>query len=253
MIFTVGAAADDRDPVHYAFASYLGNGFYSGADRDVFVLNVPFKVDPKGGTWAPYRFRLPVSVGFFDFDFLDAPENVPESVATMTFIPGIERRFQLSDSWSLTPYVDLGVGYNFSTDLASTIYSTGVAAELEFGGNHAWVSRVFYAGYYTPANHDSNDFGAFQTGVELSVATFALFGRDVRLAPFAMGYWYFDALKFIRPGQSAADVVTNGEVGVSLIFEQPISLIVAKIPRVALSYRFGDGVSAWRIVFSRPI
>lgn len=60
--------------VNYAYANYLGTGFYSAADRTVQVYHLPFRYTLREANTekSGLRLRLPVTIGFLDFELPDA-------------------------------------------------------------------------------------------------------------------------------------------------------------------------------------
>ena len=55
--------------VNYAYANYLGTGFYTAADRTVQVYHLPFRYTLRDTSEnkAGLRFRLPVTIGFLGY------------------------------------------------------------------------------------------------------------------------------------------------------------------------------------------
>ena len=62
-IFSV--EAEEIEPVHYAYANYLGSGVYRTSNQDASLLSMPFSFEVGTNGQTSYGVRLPVSVGFF--------------------------------------------------------------------------------------------------------------------------------------------------------------------------------------------
>ncbi len=65
--------AEDIEPVHYAYANYLGSGIYQTTGQNASLISMPFSYELGHEEKTTYSLRLPVSVGFFDFELADLP------------------------------------------------------------------------------------------------------------------------------------------------------------------------------------
>lgn len=121
--------------INYAYANHLGTGIYSAADRNVQVYYPPFRYTIHDVTEdkAGLRVRLPVTVGFIDFDLpgIIVP-NLPDRFETSSFVPGIQYIHQVNDKWSLSPFIDFGIGYDFETRNSAYVYGAGVNSLFVF-------------------------------------------------------------------------------------------------------------------------
>ena len=113
-------ALNADDLTNFAFARYLGSGFYTTGDIRIFVLQLPLTSQLKPLTRDEYGLVLqyPLTLGFTDVSFEGiADGNIPDinDVATLSFVPGLEFQYQVLDNWMLAPFADLG----FAHDLGS--------------------------------------------------------------------------------------------------------------------------------------
>lgn len=242
----------------YAFGSYLGTGVYRAAEQNATVVSIPlsfdFQKDSESQTW----LRLPLSFGFFDYLAQDLTEGeFPSSVGTMTVTPGIEHHWQASTNTRMEAYFDVGFGTNFDTSDNLAILATGISTlyDFTFGGEESvWVSRLHFAGYSERVGKLTDQFAVLQTGVDIGLSPRWQW-QDIQVQPrlFLLGYWYFNALNF--SSDSEQDTVVSGsyELGATLVFSKPIDADLLSIDRIGLSYRTGDGLSIWRLLFSFPI
>ncbi len=248
----------ENESANFAFANYLGSGIYRTQGQDATVINLPFSYTLGNREGPEFRLRLPVSVGFFDFDVADVPEGIiPTSIDTLTFVPGIEFDYRFTERFKVTPYIDLGLARNLSSGNNTAVYSTGISSYYELNGGRfdpLWVNRLYYAGYYSYSNGNQEEYAAFQTGIDVGLP-YHLKTADNRIQPtlFATTYWYFVDLTFNSPGQQDVSISNSYEVGFTLAAEKPMGYSILSVDRLGMGYRFGNGFYAWHLLFDLPI
>ena len=251
-------AFDENESANYAFANYLGSGIYRTSGQDATVVNMPFSYQMERDDGIDFKLRLPVSVGFFDFEVNDIPEEgIPTTLDTLSFVPGVEFDYLYSEQLIITPYFDLGWAGNLTTGSDTAVYSSGVSALYELNGgayDPLWVNRLYYAGYYTRDTNNKEGYAAFQTGIDLGLPNrFYILGRSIQPTVFATGYWYFVDLTFDAPGNQDVSISSSYEVGFTLASENPIGYSFLSLDRLGVGYRFGKDFYAWHLLFDLPI
>lgn len=257
-ITSLSYAGDDNiEPGNYAFANYIGSGIYRASGRAVTVFNLPFSYQPEEQEEDPYTIRLPVSLGFYDFDFDDVTGgDFPSKADTLTFVPGIEWDLSITDKLSFAPYIDLGLGFNFTSQEQTLIYSTGVSSFYQFGRDkqHLWVNRVFYAGYQGVSVDTSDGFGTMQSGVDYHFPVkFQMAGRDAFVSGYGLAIWNFNKLEFSLPEGRVVNVKNNYELGMTIGWLKAVDMGLFDLQRIGIGYRFGDRLKLWRLTFNLPI
>jgi hypothetical protein len=261
-IFSV--EAEEIEPVHYAYANYLGSGVYRTSNQDASLLSMPFSFEVGTNGQTSYGVRLPVSVGFFDFEFADIPElELPSSVGTLTFTPGVEFKYQHSKQLRIDSYVDFGYARNFTTDRAVSVYSTGVSALYDFTIGHydsILANRIYYAAYSGNGYEAEDSYAALQIGIDTGFPLhYEIAGIKFQPRVFATAFWYFSEVDFVNfKAQSLDDekniTLTNSfEAGFTLKFSETLGYSWAGIDRLGLSYRYSKNISVFRLLFSFPI
>lgn len=261
-IFSVDA--QEIEPVHYAYANYLGSGIYRTTGQNANLISMPFSYELGHKDKTSYSFRLPVSVGFFDFELADIPElELPDEVGTITFTPGIAFNYQYSQSWLIESYFDIGYGRNLTTNKGVTVFSTGVSALYDFDikkYDSIWASRIYYASYDGNGYEAKDSYAALQIGIDTGLPLqYQIFGYQFQPRLFATAFWYFSEVDFKLPGVQSFDeeknvTLTNSvEFGFTLKFAKTIGYSWAGIDRLGLSYRYSKNFSAFRLLFSFPI
>jgi hypothetical protein len=254
-----GIANDlDSEPANYAFASYMGSGLYSASGREVRVFNIPFSYQPEGQQGETIMsWRLPVSMGFFNFDFDEVLDGkLPKEADTLTFIPGVQWHVPISKTLFFAPYVDLGWGVNYNNGEEVIIYSSGIASHYKFGeeSRHQWVNRLLYAGYKGLASDITDRFASLQIGVDVKLPLeFSLLGRPGFISAYSLAQWHFNALEFAIPEQQSDTIKNNFELGLTLGVHQAFDFKYFDLERIGLGYRGGENLKAWRITFNLPI
>jgi len=247
---------------HFAFANYLGSGIYRTTGQNASLLNLPFSYDIAQTEKTTYNLRLPVSLGFFNFDFSDIPElGLPEQVGTATFTPGIEFIHQYSEQWVIESYFDLGYARNFSTKKGVAVHSAGVSGLYHFNVEDydaIWANRLYYA-YYDGNGWDAADsYAALQVGIDIGLPVrYQLMNNTFQPRFFVSTFWYFNQIEFNIPlnSEETSDIaVTNSvELGFTLKFEKKIGYSWAGINHIGFSYRYSDKLDVFRLLFSFPI
>lgn len=242
----------------YAFGSYLGTGVYRAAEQNATIVSIPlvfdFLKEENSQTW----LRLPLSFGFFDYLAKDITDGeLPSSVGTMTMTPGIEHHWQATINTRMEAYLDLGFGTNFDTDTNVAILASGISTLYDFtlaGEDSVWVSRLRFAGYSEQVGELTDQFAVLQTGVDIGLSPRWQW-LNIQMQPrlFAVGYWYFNELDFSQDAEDETIVSGSYEFGATLAFSKPLGGDLLGIDRIGISYRTGDGLNIWRLLFSFPI
>lgn len=258
--------AKDIEPVHYAYSNYLGSGIYHTTGQDVTLINLPFSLTLGESGDTTYSLRLPISFGFFDFDFEDVPDlDFPESVGTFSFTPGIQLDYQYTKNLVFESYFDLGYARNLTTNRNVLVHSGGISSLYSFTVNEydsIWASRIYYAGY-NGHNYDADDlYAAIHIGIETGLPVkYQLFGYTYQPRIFATAFWYFTEVDFdllIKSTQSTEEqrkvsLSNSVEFGITMKFDKTIGYSWAGIDTFGLSYRFSENINIVRILFSFPI
>ncbi|MGB0938115.1 MAG: hypothetical protein ACPGTQ_11710 [Colwellia sp.] len=276
-------SADGVEPVHYAYANYLGSGIYRASEKDITLINLPIIFDIGEEKDLTYRLRTPVSIGFFGFSYSNIPDfELPDSVGSLTFTPGIQIDYQLADNLVIESYFDLGFARNFTTKNDVLVHSAGISSLYSFTRQKydtIIATRLYYAAYKS-FDHDHRDsYAAFQIGLDTGYnKKFKIFDRVFQPRVFATSYWYFSEVDFLFSNRADSygssfnegtefytsddATVTSGddvtlsnsfEVGVTMRFDKDIGYSWASIDTIGLSYRFSGDYSAMRLLFTFPI
>lgn len=242
----------------YAFGSYLGTGVYRAAEQNATIVSIPLSFDLQKGDDSQTWLRLPISFGFFDYLTQNLTDGeLPSSVGTMTVTPGVEHHWQWDQNTRMEAYFDFGFGTNFDTSDNVAILASGVSSLYDFsfvGEDSVWVSRLNFAAYSERPGKLTDQFSVLQTGVDIGLSPrWHWWNMQVQPRIFVLGYWYFDELNFSGNSVDETSVSGSYELGTTLLFSKPIGGELLGIDRIGISYRTGDGLKVWRLLFSFPI
>ncbi len=253
------ALEEQSDRVNYAFAAYLGSGIYAASDGAVQVYSLPlaYTLRPPSGRRPGIKLKFPVTFGFYDFKALDLIEGtLPEDVATISVIPGAEFLFPVRENWSLTPFVDLGAGKDFSGGTLTWVWSTGLNSLAVFSREDLETTlgnKLQYAAYNVPGENDRGSFMVFESGLDLMrPLRISSSGRTNRFSLYLMNQIYFNGLELLSYRDDLLEVQYQYEVGFTYVPHKPFKLWLLDVPRIGLGCRFGDGLTAFRLVLGMP-
>lgn len=258
-----GRAADDR-PLPFAFASQAGSGIYEVQGRTIQIYRIPISFGVKAlddeSRWGA-SVTLPVTLGFFDFTADDVlTGRVPERVGTASIVPGVRFDVRATKIWVLSPYVEAGVAKEFSSGYVRAVYAGGLKSVVAFPVA-AWDGRagqrLLWAGTGSAADPLEARYAELEIGFECRRPLPLAVGRsrgDIGL--FAMYHRYFKKAASSgapSPTTFAAPATVPGvneqfELGATFGTRPKLSWRKLSMPKLGVSYRFGDGLHAVRLV-----
>lgn len=262
MVAGLAARAADDQPLSYAFASQAGSGIYSVEGRVVQIYRIPVSFDVKPleeeSRWG-VSLALPVTFGFYDYKAADVLEGqLPSHIGTASLVPGIEFPVRAYRRWVLTPYAEAGAAKDFSGDALAWVYATGLRSVIPFPAGATWDGRagqeLMWAGAAATGNPLTDWYAEAKVGFEFrrelplnvrksrgDIGLFIVYERYFKeKTPTAVTYAAAAAI----PG-----VNEQTEIGASFGTRPKLAWKKVSLPKLGLSYRFGDGVAGVRLVF----
>jgi hypothetical protein len=256
------AQSGDEDEQHrfnYCFATRLGSGVYDISGRIIQVYRVPLSYGIRDFEGRKYgvNFKAPVTLGFFDFSDSDVEDSdLPENIGTAAIVPAIEIPVRLKPNWYLAPMAGLGVGKDFAGGDLTYIYQVALRSVASFPrkkyGYTLW-NELAYLGHTVPGEEPNEDVALFGSGLDLRrPLKYSFRGHDTDFGLFVANYMYGEPTEYFLSDDDSFEVKTQYEIGFTVGTPTPLKIWRLPIPRVGLSYRFGDGVSAIRLVLGNP-
>jgi len=249
----------DTEYANFAFASEIGSGVYeiSGSVITVYTFEPGYILrnpEPRGGR-PGIRLIFPFTVGFFNFDTKDLLHlNLPSSIGALSFEPGVELDYWLTDFWHLYPYVKAGGTLASSAEVSAIIYGAGVRSDYRFFVLHSadlWRSELNYAAAHYHGDTPYQSFTRLRNGVELR-RTFDLtwHSRALQLAPYAITDVYFEAPS--GPESGISPRTFQYEVGLMFGVSPQWEIWGVPLPRLGIGWREAGVLSGWRLVLGDP-
>ena len=251
-------SASEQEVVNYAFATQLGSGVYSVAGRLIQIYRIPFSYkvrEETPGDWG-LRVTFPLTVGLYDFHAVDVLETgVPEHMDSASLVPGLEFRVPIFKDWLLKPYVEAGVGKEHSGSANFRIASGGIRSLADFHpGNFtlALGNTLVYARVEPAGDQPADDLVMFETGLEARHVLGAIRGNPMGIGFYGVLDVQNDDPRFPVAGGASPRYNDQYEVGVTYGPSESARLWKIPIPRIGIGWRFGEDLSAFRLVIGIP-
>ena len=227
--------------INYAYAAWLGSGYYQVEDRRLYVLRVPFEltiVEQGSKRWG-MDLLLPVTLGLDEFT------NEEEEIASVSFIPGVEIKYQMLDRWWLKPYGQIGAGQDFSFHEETLIWGYGIKSLAQFPyqdilleiGNSVRFANNEYSGI-----GDDNGFSMWEIGLNAKIPV----GWNIQKRPndlnlFFVYSGFMNEVELINILDEDVKIRRLWKVGIALNSESNFSILGIEFRGCGLTYTYGDG------------
>lgn len=252
-------ASSEADLINFAFARYLGTGFYTTGDSRVFVLQIPLthtlrEIDLERRE-SGYMLRLPLTIGLVDFEnIVDGEIPDIEDVGTISLVPGVEYLYPVKSNWSLQPFIDLGLAHDLHNDINVRVFGVGMKSFAWFGhGNNTLLlgNRLLYASENTIDIDGSSDFAVFETGLDYHIPTeMSVLGHFFNVSLYYVNHYYLNDLVFVRILNNPIQLSSSNEFGFT--FSLPQVSWLPDDPRLGFGVQISGDIRVYRVVFGMP-
>jgi hypothetical protein len=253
------AQAEEEDPssrLNYAFAVYLGSGIYNVDGRTIQIYRIPVSYTIRqieDRAWG-LRIRAPLTFGFYDFKPSDVIDTgLPDDIGTISLVPEFQVPVRIRENWWLTPVAGFGAGKDMSGGELSYIYLGGLKSLAQFPRperKYSLWNELMYIGHTVSGEENDEDFAMLETGLDIRWPIRLTFrGQPTDLSLFLANYLYFEPSEYFLSEDRSFEVGAQYEIGMTFGTVERYKLWRIPLPRIGLSYRFGDGVQAVRLVF----
>jgi hypothetical protein len=256
--------SDDTSEVeltNFAFANYLGSGFYSSGNARLFIFRVPLSSDltevtkEKGGLRLNYPIALGAGVIDADRDFPEIGEVLDlDNFVTVSVVPGLEYVLPVTDIWYLAPFIDLGIAQDFANE--TTVGIGGIGAKsyvsLEFDNSRMLIAnRLLYAEQENLDSGNNSHFVSFETGLEYTVPTsYTINGSLVSFSIYYINYYYPDDLVLGGSVENRISLQNKNEIGFT--FTLPKHDWLPDNLQLGLGVQATEDTDLYRIVLGTP-
>jgi len=258
--------------VNVPYVVQFGFGSYDvgGLSTNTFRIPLPY-THAMGAEPNALKLKLTGYLGYTTADF-ETRLLGPKLTASQDYVfvmPQVELLVPLLPGWTVKPYVAVGAGCAFNgsikvegipgaslRDSYDFLYMAGVGSLYElplngftvgFGTKLGWAEEV-------PLGEGlGQGYATLQTGLEVKHPLgVGVMGHQLDLAGSFIYYYFFPAAKFTIPGEHPMEVSHQYEFGATLGFATETRLWIFDNPRIGASYRFGDGLTGFRVNFGFP-
>lgn len=246
---------DEASHLNYAFAVYLGSGIYNVDGRTIQIYRIPISYTIRrieDRAWG-MRVRVPLTFGFFDFKPSDVIDTgLPDDIGTISLVPELQIPVRVRKNWWLTPVAGFGAGKDFSGGELSYIYLGGLKSLAQFPRpkrKYSLWNELIYVGHTVSGEDPNEDFTMLESGLDIRWPVKLTFrGQATDLGVFLANYLYFEPTDYFLSEDRSFEVGSQYEVGMTFGTVERYKLWRIPVPRIGLSYRFGDGVQAVRLL-----
>lgn len=253
---SVCRAQMSEDPsflINYAYATWIGTGYYTVEDRDVWIFRIPlaaYNLREPTEEKVGYRLLFPLTLGFHNF------ETIPDSLATIAFVPGLEVSIPITKNWTLKPFGQFGFGKDFSGGSGAWIYGFGFRSlavfpmkkwEFQLGNTLMAAGQEYRDGEF------DRGFSMFELGLNVrNPWSFTFLNRETRIDTFFVHTEFIDDVDILLATTKLEKISRLFRVGATLKPEKGYKIWFATLQGIGLSYMFGDGARGIRLQTSFP-
>ncbi len=234
-------------PINFAYATWIGSGYYNLADRRLYVLRIPAAIPLRSMNddhWG-INLLLPVTFAYEEFGS-NFSDYITDDILGAAFVPGVEVQIPVSKNWILKPFGQFGVGYSEST--TTYIYGGGIKSlysfqwgRVDFGLGNSLTFAVENA----TGNSEDEGFSMFQIGLDARhLINFSTGNRDADIGSHVVVSRFLDTFDFFGiDGEVSQRIRTLVEIGLTLGMDPPVTLLGIDFSRVGIDYTFGKDFS----------
>jgi hypothetical protein len=217
------------------------------------MLQAPIKFSQREMSQEQFgiSWHVPVSVGYdgvTDNNWLD--KVFSDDLVTLAAMPGVELQIPYNDTWTIKPLGHLGASRDFTNEETIIMSVLGVRAlgtwKEPDGSEFRWGSGIRLAGEYQLKSYNSMGFTILETGVDYRRDTgFQTLERKVNAGVYARIQYFVPTWDITDTPLGESEIVTIGEIGLSVGLKRPYKLFGYSFNRVRVGYQRGDGFKGW--------
>jgi hypothetical protein len=242
---SVASGQEPEDIYHWAYSAAFGTGTYRIGDDRVFVIRVSpqYELGKIADEQITVNFRLPITAGIQDLD-LDI-EGIADSISTLSFVPGLQLEYPVTDRWMLKMFGHYGWGWDLSGDEKANIHFGGVNSRYALRTDETLgvdlLNSLQWYGYRT-SNDQSDRFARMITGLEANwpLEGWTIYDRQIYFKPHILHFWYFDNIGFRQIFDQPVELKEEVEIGLALGIKERMSVLIFKVDRIGIGYRIGN-------------
>jgi hypothetical protein len=200
------------------------------------------------------RITFPLSFGAHEVDAIIDGGKVSDALNTVSVIPGVEFQVPVRERWLLKPFAELGIGSELTGSGGTELLSSGGLKCLGVypGRPLRWMfgGAVRYNGSSVDAVRGA--FGSLEFAADAQTRLGFSLGNKVAMGGLYGMARYYSGLDIEIGPTGLRSVDEQYEAGISFSTDPVIRLWKVRLPWIAIGYRFGDGIDAYKISLSFP-
>ena len=238
--------------VNYAYATWIGTGFYRIKDRRIAVVRAPISYnlrEMESDEWG-LDLLLPVTLG------VDRFIDEEETVGSATFVPGLMFSYPVLENWWLKPYAQVGVAKDFSDGDVHSIYAVGIKSlarfkmdgyELELG------NALLMADNSNSGQGGDNGFSMWEIGLNTRLPMdYKVQNKRTNLNIFVVYSEFINDLDFVQYLNQETDIQRLYKFGVALGVENNFEIWGFQFRGVGMDLTIGDGFTGFGLTTGFP-
>jgi hypothetical protein len=220
--------------------------------RTALILRAPITVklrDERDHAFG-VRLKVPFTLGWFNLDEDDVFDTEFEQVGAASIAPGVEFHIPIVRRadvirWKIIPFGHAGVAWDFDGEETAGVAVVGIASRAEWPWGRREIvlwNELLYATNFRNDILLDDDFARFRTDLEFRLPVRAGPVHTDAVGLLFLNEFYFNEVGFNRP-QSFVELRKRWELGVTYGPMARRTVWRIPLPRVGVSYRFGQGVT----------
>ena len=244
----VGANDDPDELLNYAFAVWVGSGFYkiSRVDKRFAVLRVPAAYTLRPSQYEKAEFRdklgwrllLPAVAAFQE----ETSTNFTFEAAA--FVPGLEVQIPVNRYWTLKPFAQFGAGKDTSGGDLTYIYGGGARSLISLAWkkfNFGIGNSIILAENRNSTESQTDGFSMLEAGLDVRHPLgLNLWNRDLDIGFFFVASRFFNKVEFLEDLGDTERIKRIYTAGLTLGSGEAVSIWKINVDRVGIDYRWGN-------------
>jgi hypothetical protein len=235
--------ADPRAGINYAYANWVGTGYYEVGDRSALILRgrmaVPLLESQSQRPWE-LDLLLEGTIGFYDF------LTGTTDVAAVTAVPGLRLTYPVRENWWLKPFGQIGVGKDFSDGDTALIGAAGIKSLADFPRTNDVVwqlgnSLMVADNSRSDENQNDDGFSMFEIGLNRrSPINTRVLGQPTELNLFVVYTEFINDLDFFQADFKDERLKRLYKFGIAFTAQEKFSLLGIRFGGAGVHVSLGD-------------
>lgn len=251
-IYPANADEQPASTINYAYAAWIGSGYYQVEDHKIYILRVPFGftlIEQGSKKWG-LDLLVPVTVGLDEFT------DEEEKIASISIIPGVEGKYQVRDNWWLKPYGQIGIGQDFSYKEETWVWGYGLKSLAQFPYKKVLFelgNSVRYANNEHSGTGGDNGFSMWEIGLNAKLpVSWNIQKRPNDINFFCVYSGFMNDLELVSLVDDTIEITRLYKIGIAINSESNFSIFGIRFRGGGLTFTYGDGFTGIGVTTGFP-